>query len=83
MRRGIMVSTKVTIIVLIIILINTISIGIFSYMIHRDDSIKSNQDRIMAIAKTAAMSITPDEFWDALNTGNKNEHYERLLIQFL
>jgi len=82
MKKGIMVSTKVTIIVLIIILINTISIGVFSYMIHRNDSIKSNSDRTMAIAKTAAMSITPNEFRHALNTNEKNEHYEHLHEQF-
>jgi len=82
MKSGIMVSTKVTIIVLIIILVNTISIGVFSYMIHRYDSIKSNADRTMAIAKTAAMSITPSEFWHAINTNHKNEHYEHLHKQF-
>ena len=73
-----MVSTKVTIIVLIIILVNTIAIGLFSYMIHRNDTITSNSDRIMAIAKTTAMSILPDEFRGALATNEKNEFYLHL-----
>jgi len=76
-----MVSTRVTIIVLIIILLNTVSIGVFSYIIHRDDTIKSNSDRTMAIAKTTAMSITPEEFRQALDTNEKNEHYEHLRAQ--
>ena len=78
MKRGIMVSTRVTIIVLVIILINTISIGVFSYVIHRADSIKGNSDRTMAIAKSTAMSIEPNEFRYALETNKKNEHYEHL-----
>jgi len=82
MKKGITVSTKVTIIVLAIILVNTLSIGAFSYMIHRSDTIKSNQDRIVAIAKSAAMPITPSEFWHAIDTEEKNENYERLRWQF-
>ena len=82
MKKGIMVSTKVTIIVLVIILVNTISIEIFSYIIHRNDSIKSNSDRTIAIAKSAAMSIIPSEFWYAINNSEKNEHYEHLQRQF-
>jgi len=82
MKIQITVSTKVTIIVLTIVLVNTISIGIFSFMIHRDDSIKSNADRTMAIAKSAAMSINPDEFRHAISTNEKNAHYEHLHKQF-
>lgn len=82
MRRWIKVSTKVTAIVLIVILINTISIAIFSYIIHRDGSIRSNSERAMAIAKSAAISITLDEFWHAIEADEKNEHYERLQKQF-
>jgi len=82
MKNGMMISTKVTIIVLLIILINTLSIGVFSYMIHRDDSIRSNSERAMAIAKSAAMSITPDDFWYAIDTNEKSEHYQRLQEQF-
>ena len=74
-----MVSTKVTILVLIIILVNTVLIAVFSFMIHRNDSITSNTDRIMAIAKTTAMSILPDQFRLALETNERNEHY--LLLQ--
>ena len=82
MKKGLTISTKVTVIVLIIIIVNTASIGIFGYVIHRRDSIKSNSDRIMAIAKAAAMSIIPEEFRQALETGEKSEHYNRLRKQF-
>ncbi|MCL2867494.1 MAG: response regulator [Clostridia bacterium] len=80
--RGIMVSTKVIIMVLLIIIINTATIGVFSYVIHRADFIKSYSDRSIAIAQTAAMSITPEEFRYALDTNEKNDHYIHLQRQF-
>ena len=76
------VSRKVTIIVLIIILLNSVAIGVFSYIIHRDVTIKSNSGRAKAIAKSASMSITPNDFWHALDTGEKNERYEYLERRF-
>jgi len=82
MRRKTTLSTKVTILVLIIILLNTVAVGAFSYMIHRSDTIKSNADRTMAIARSAAMFIEPGEFRRALDTNQKNEHYEALRRQF-
>ena len=82
MKRGILLSTKVTIIVLAIILVIIFSVGAFVYLIHSNDSIKNNSDRAMAIAKAAAMAITPGEFWNALNTNEKNEHYKHLQKQF-
>jgi len=81
-NRLIPLATKVTVIVLLIILINTITIGIFSFIIHRDDSIQASSDKAMIVAKTAAMSITPSEFWTALETGEKNDHYYHLEQQF-
>ena len=82
-KKLIPLATKVTVIVLLIILVNTITIGIFSFIIHRDDSIQASQDKAMVIAKAAAMSITPGEFRYALETGIKNDHYLHLEQQFL
>ena len=81
-KKLIPLATKVTVIVLLVILINTIAIGIFSYIFHRNDSIQASSDKAMMIAKTAAMSITPSEFRYALETGVKNEHYLHLEQQF-
>jgi len=75
-------ATKVTLIVLLIILVNTITIGVLSFIIHRDDSIQASSEKAMAFAKSAAMSITPGEFRYALETGKKNEHYKYLERQF-
>jgi len=81
-ERLIPLATKVTVIVLLIILVNTITIGVFSFVFHRNDSIQASQDKAMVIAKSAAMSITPGEFRHALQTGLKNEHYAHLERQF-
>jgi len=78
MENKISLSTKVTILVLIILIINSITLGIFSYIIHRSDTINSNSDRIVAIAKATAMAINPKEFHFALLRNEKNEHYELL-----
>jgi len=80
--RLIPLATKVTVIVLLVILVNTITIGILSFVIHRDDSIQASQDKAMIVAKSAAMSITPSEFRNALQTGVKNDHYMHLERQF-
>ncbi|MCL2529024.1 MAG: response regulator [Coriobacteriia bacterium] len=82
LKRGLKVSTKLTAIVLVIIMLNTAALGVFSFIIHRDDSINSSYDRAMAIAKTAAMSINPDEFWLSLETGKKTDFYRHLQGQF-
>jgi len=81
-ERVIPLATKVTVIVLLIILVNTITIGVVSFIIHRDDSIQASSDKAMVIAKAAAMSVTPEEFRNALQTGVKNEHYAHLEQQF-
>jgi len=80
--NGLSLSTKVSIIVLSIILFNTISIGVMSFIIQRDDTIKSSAEKAMAIAKTAAASISPDEFRYAIDENFKSAHYEYLLKQF-
>jgi len=81
-KRRTSLATKVTAIVLIIILINTVAVGVFSFIIHRGDSVKDSQKKAMAIAKSTAMSIDPVEFKNALETGEKSAHYEHLQKQF-
>ena len=80
--RLIPLATKVTLMVLFIILVNTVTIAVVSFVIHRDDSIQASSDKAMIVAKAAAMSITPGEFRYALETGIKNEHYYHLELQF-
>ena len=82
MKKGLTVSTKVTIIVLVVILLNTMAIGVFTHIIHRNATIKSNLERTKAIAKSTAMAITPGELQYALDTNDKNEHYKHLQKYF-
>jgi len=80
--NGMSLLTKVSIIILSIILFNTISIGVMSFFIQRGDAVKSSKEKALAIAKTAAASISPDEFRYAINENFKSAHYEYLLKQF-
>jgi signal transduction histidine kinase/DNA-binding response OmpR family regulator/PAS domain-containing protein len=75
-------TAKITIVVLLIMLTNTAIVGISGFFIQRNEIIRHYSNRSMAIAKTAAMSINTTEFWHALNTNEKNEHYIRLQRQF-
>ncbi|MCL2665487.1 MAG: SpoIIE family protein phosphatase [Defluviitaleaceae bacterium] len=81
-KRLLPLATKVTAIVLLIILINTAIIGVLSFIINRDESIRASSDKAMVIAKSASMSISPAEFRYALETGIKNEHYLHLEQQY-
>jgi len=80
--KGMSLSTKVTIIILSIVLLNTMSIGVMSFLIHRDDVIKSSEEKTLVIAKTAAASLNLDEMRYALNENKKNEHYTHLQERF-
>gem|GEM_PF-1174494 len=80
--RAMSTTTKITMIVLLIVLLNTVIIGTSGFLFQRNESIRNYSNRSVAIAKTAAMAIDANEFWYALNTNEKNEHYMRLQGQF-
>ncbi|MCL2662203.1 MAG: ATP-binding protein [Oscillospiraceae bacterium] len=75
-------TTKITIVVLLIVLINTAIIGTSGFIFQRNEAIHNYSIRSVAIAKTAAMSIETYEFWHALNANEKNEHYLHLQEHF-
>ncbi|MCL2740889.1 MAG: PDC sensor domain-containing protein, partial [Oscillospiraceae bacterium] len=81
--RLIPLATKVTAIVLLIIMVNTVTIAVMSFAIHREDSVQASSDKAMAIAKSASISVDPAEFRKAMETGEKSAHYEHLERQFL
>jgi signal transduction histidine kinase/ActR/RegA family two-component response regulator len=75
-------TTKIMLVVLVIILFNTIIIATSGFVLHRNEVIRNYSNRSMAIAKTAALAINANEFWYALETNEKNEHYLRLQSHF-
>ena len=81
-KKSLFLSTKVTIMVLAIILLSTIPIGIFAVHIYETDSIDMHQSRAIAIAQSLASLINPDEFLLALETGEKNQYYMELQQKF-
>ena len=75
-------ATKITIMVIAIILLSTIPIGIFAFRVYQADSIEMHQARAVAMAQGLAALIDPDEFLLAMETGEKNEYYILLQLQF-
>jgi len=60
----------------------TIAIGIFSFIVYRNDSIYKHRNTAIAIAQSLSLSIDPDEFIWAIENNEKNEHYINLQRQF-
>jgi len=81
-RKAFSLATKITIMVIAIILLCTIPIGIFAFRVYQTDSIEMHQARAVAMAQGLAALIDPDEFLLALETGEKNDYYTELQRQF-
>ncbi|MCL2399404.1 MAG: methyl-accepting chemotaxis protein [Defluviitaleaceae bacterium] len=81
-KDSISLATKITLMVLLIILLATIPIGIFAVRVYQRDSIELHRARAIGMAQGLAALIDPDEFLLAMETGEKNEHYMELQHQF-
>jgi len=77
-KMSIPLATKISVMVLIIIIISTIPVGAFAYVIYRNGTIRDHGSRAVAIAQSLALSIDSAEFQRAIATGYKNEYYMNL-----
>lgn len=67
------IVTKISIIILAMVVVSTAVVGIYSYILYRSDSIKFNADRALSIAESVTSAIDADQIKDALDTGTKNQ----------
>ena len=81
-KKSLSLATKISFMVIAIILISTIPIGLFAHRVYQNDSIEMHQARAIAMAQGLAALIDPDEFLLALETNEKNEYYIELQRQF-
>ncbi|MCL2198531.1 MAG: methyl-accepting chemotaxis protein [Defluviitaleaceae bacterium] len=79
--RSLSLATKITIMVVAIILLATIPIGIFAFRVYQSDSIEMHQSRAVIAAQGVASLIDPEQFMLAMETGEKNEYYMELQRQ--
>ena len=75
-------STKITIMILVVVLFVTIPVGAFAFIVYRSDSIDTHRDRAVAIAQSLSVFIDPDEFLWAIENNEKNSYYIALQEQF-
>ena len=80
--RILSLTTKITAMIVVIILLCTIPLGIFAYTVYHDDSIEKHKSRAVSMAQALAVSIDPDEFLRAIETNEKNEYYVAFQAKF-
>ena len=71
-------STKITAMICFMIIISTLTVGIFSYVVYRRDSINQQSERAAAIAQSLAAAIDSYEFLEITETGEINDYYMAL-----
>ena len=69
------ISTKVSTIVLAMVVLSTAVVGIFGYLLYRKDSVAFNADRALSIAQSVASSIDAERFTEIMGTGEKNDYW--------
>ena len=81
-KRGTSIATKITVMVLAIIMLCTIPVGIFVFVIHRRDTVDEQGNRAVAIVQSLAVSIDPYEMRRSMENNELSEHCINLQRQF-
>ncbi len=67
--------TKIAVLIIGMIILCAVIVGVSSIILFRNDSIKSNGQRAMDIAQSAAAMIDPAQFASIMQTREKNDYY--------
>ena len=81
-KKAISIATKITAMVLVIILLCTIPVGIFAVAVHRRDTVDEQGNRAVAIVQALAASIDPNEMMWSMENDELGEHSMNLQRQF-
>lgn len=71
-------STRLTIIIMLMILISTVAVGLLGYVLYRSDTIQFGANRALSIAETTAAGIDGDAFEGIMESGEANAAYDRM-----
>ena len=80
-RRTIPIATKITGILILAILLISVPVVAFAFIVYRNNSIREHEKRAVAIAQSLALTIDPVEFLWAIENEEKNEYFHRLQQQ--
>jgi len=76
------IATKIIIMVLAIIMLSTIPIGVFAYIVHRRDTVDEQGHRAVAIVQALAASLDPDDMRWSMENNELSENCIHLQRQF-
>ncbi|HWQ79113.1 MAG TPA: methyl-accepting chemotaxis protein [Anaerovoracaceae bacterium] len=76
-RKG-TIGTKIIILLILSIIISSLSIGIFSYLNYKDNSLKINGEKALSVAQSIASGIDGDKFDQYQNTGVTDGYYNQI-----
>ncbi len=71
--KAMSLSVRVAIIVLAALIASTALVGVISYAMNRGDAIIYNADKALAVARTLAAAIDPDDFSSIAQSEEKND----------
>jgi methyl-accepting chemotaxis protein len=69
-------TTKITAFFLVAILVCTVVIGVFAYVLQRDGVISEAGKRALAIADTVVAALDTEQYATIMSTGQTNEYYD-------
>ncbi|MDL2273790.1 methyl-accepting chemotaxis protein [Oscillospiraceae bacterium OttesenSCG-928-G22] len=70
------IARKMSTVIVAMILVSSVSIGVFSYILYRRDSFQQGGERALAVAQSVAAGIDPDAFVNSMKTGETDENWE-------
>ncbi len=78
-KKGLSISRKLQILIVVLVLISAIAIGLISFLMFRNDSIKLNAERAQAVADAVASMIDSDKYEASMNGGVEDEYYKSVV----
>lgn len=76
------ISTRISIIAIVLVIFSTLLVGTISYFLYRSDTIKYNADKAIAIAQSVSNSIDTSKLKESLNNKDKDEYINFMQSSF-
>ncbi|NLW78076.1 MAG: HAMP domain-containing protein [Ruminococcaceae bacterium] len=74
-QRNTSMSRKIAIIFLCMLVISTVAVGVFGFVLYRSDSINAGGQRAQAIAESVAAGIDAEHFEEVMDGGEKTPYW--------
>lgn len=75
---GFSISTKISILIIVMVLLCSTAIGIFSYVVYRQDCTKYKLEAVLDITESVASNIDGDKFSEIVASNEKTDYYYQI-----